>query len=210
MSSPCVPLSEERIEELKALDAKATQGPWECMGSSITDWNFEQATYTAEWIPNKENYPKQRADAALIVAMRNVLPQLLADRERSDREWLAMMRALVPLATAAGDPDEWHEASDGDLRREFDPWSVIKLACSELSRLREDAARLDWLSTQSAAAMCSVKTEDRTMLTVMPVTEVASEASISVSGDDWQQFHGQRIRDAIDAARRSGTGDETT
>jgi hypothetical protein len=50
-----------------------------------------------------------------------------------ERDWLNMLRETAKLATALGDPDEWHEADDSTLTAEFDPWDVIRQAVARLT-----------------------------------------------------------------------------
>lgn len=76
------------------------------------------------------------------------------------------------------------------------PATVLALLC-ELSRLREDAARLDWIA-------------DRTV-TVTPIMEMCAEPEDDawcVEPYDSIEGRGPTLRDAIDAARRSPGADQ--
>lgn len=70
-------MSEAELTELEAALAKMTPGPWETIGTSVTDWVYENKTCSMEFIPNRWS-DKQTDDARGIVALRNAAPALLA------------------------------------------------------------------------------------------------------------------------------------
>jgi hypothetical protein len=53
-----------------------------------------------------------------------------------EETWTALLREIGKLATATGDPDEWHEADDRTLNAEFDPWDVLRTAITTLTAAR--------------------------------------------------------------------------
>lgn len=79
------------IESLRALHEAATPGPWEVLedgnGRKVFDaglWSEEAGHYSVESMAFGN--PEFRADAALITAMRNALPDLLDELGRLRRQ----------------------------------------------------------------------------------------------------------------------------
>lgn len=94
-----------RIEELRALEQSATPGPWEAViGDNQREaWVLSGSGEALEVTPRPEDWNDaglRDADAELITAMRNALPDLLAVVEAAQR-W-------VPL----GLNDDWEGHSD--------------------------------------------------------------------------------------------------
>lgn len=68
------------IVELRALMAKATPGPWEVIADSLDVWAVNERVSAYPWAYKTD---RGRANAALIVAAINALPELLAAAERA-------------------------------------------------------------------------------------------------------------------------------
>lgn len=86
-----VTISDVRLEEILAGLEEATPGPWEVVGSSITDWGREwEASMSMEFIPNGHDEgmnSRSDADAAHIArcdpdTMRSILTELKSLREK--------------------------------------------------------------------------------------------------------------------------------
>lgn len=74
---------EERLREIREREQKATKGPWEYDGCSVTNWHDD--TFEMEWIPNGKGSDGFRAvnknwkaDADFIAHARTDIPWLLA------------------------------------------------------------------------------------------------------------------------------------
>jgi hypothetical protein len=102
------------VDELRALDAAATEGPWECgrfCREADGDRNLVFGEETEIYPPPGERGPVAvvrgpAENAALIAAMRNALPGLLAVAEAAKAErdaFVAFMAAREINDTA----DEW-------------------------------------------------------------------------------------------------------
>jgi len=91
-----------KLDELKALDAAATPGPWHSASWGVGDGGVDVVFY-----PDIDS-----ADAALIAAARNALPKLLAVAEAAKRV-CARMRDGEPGIT------DYDDAVD-DLERSLD------------------------------------------------------------------------------------------
>ena len=79
MSDELPPPTDAEVERLQALDAAATPPPWECVGD--------------------EPVHMRPADAALVAAMRNLLPRLLEERQ--------ILRAALLSVEWGGSVDGW-------------------------------------------------------------------------------------------------------
>jgi hypothetical protein len=77
-------ITQEKIAELRALDAAGTQGQWNIC-SSGNDWaKFGVGPYVNTWV-------QANADGALLAAARNALPDIMDDLEAA-REIIAALR----------------------------------------------------------------------------------------------------------------------
>lgn len=143
------------IAELKELEAKATPRPWE---QSFNGRGI--CTNAGSYIAHPEHGFK--ADAALIVAMRNALPELIEQieyldeeaggyhdewqaAERSLKEWQELWNDLLALAGIELEP--------GDEATAKDVYDQIALKFSEerdaaLARAEQMQAERDWLAEQ--------------------------------------------------------------
>ncbi len=111
------------VDRLRELDAAATPGPWEFDGSGITDFGREYpCSLSMEWQSNPINddgeVPKVKQDGALIVYLRNAVPDILGmaaeiTRLRADSERLRKIESQMD----GGRFDEWPTATFvGQLR----------------------------------------------------------------------------------------------
>ena len=112
-------VDEKTIEELRALLAKATPGPWEVdyldkNGQRvIRQEHIEIATFWHHCVGSIEK--EMEANAALVVAMRNALPALLDLASRVERaEQLAYTGAisLASIDEGATRPETWKERAE--------------------------------------------------------------------------------------------------
>lgn len=92
------------IEELRRLEAEATPGPWKTDGTFI-----ENKTHILATSYHPENCER---DAALIVAMRNALPELLSQHEQLIERVLRYATDYVPRKDL-----EEAQAENASLRR---------------------------------------------------------------------------------------------
>lgn len=124
------------IEELKALEIEATPGPWSesalysllrygRKGSGAWDDALEMANWT-EKLPDED-------DAALIVAMRNALPELLeletrAEKAEAERDWLALQLQRIHngCATRAAEAEWWLKRAECEAAKAKESKEVKK------------------------------------------------------------------------------------
>ena len=108
---------------LREIAEKATPGPWENGGSSVTNWHDH--TFEMEWIPNGQDDEGEAegvnsnadADGAFIAAFNpQVALSLLADRARMEKA-LAVGRTLADAVRLHGYPvsDEHWRKSSGSM-----------------------------------------------------------------------------------------------
>lgn len=107
MSNPMT----DTIEELERLLAAATEGPWS------KEVNFYSNGATVIFGPKPEQVlisenTQFATDAALIVALRNAAPTLLASLKAVTAERDAMAEALRPFATAC--LESWGQRQQGE------------------------------------------------------------------------------------------------
>jgi len=117
------------IEELRALLAEATPGPWIYDGCSLSDFGREfSCSMSMEWLPNgradEENSVNQLADhdGKLIAAARNNLEPLLDRLSLQEKQ-------IERLREALGFSDDWTtddaslnlQGALDDLQGRFDP-----------------------------------------------------------------------------------------
>ena len=101
-----------RIEELKALEAKATKGPWRARYTYRRDAPGTLVAATAvghQVVMDSGGGTHPSQNLQLIVAMRNALPDLLAaaeDRERMQRTNLGLVSALKDMENSR---DRWKD-----------------------------------------------------------------------------------------------------
>jgi hypothetical protein len=90
------------VEELRALEAAATPGPWEIGHPMERNYIYGCDSHLA-WIGSRENsFPihddgslnESEANAALIVAMRNALPGLLASTAKAEERIVELEAAI--------------------------------------------------------------------------------------------------------------------
>jgi hypothetical protein len=95
------------LSTLRIIVQNATPGPWELVGSSLTDW--DNGTYTMEWAPNGD-YPNRANDAAYLVVMNPTVIGALLDRlEAAERNVLP-----APLPMWADEGDDFDQKIPGE------------------------------------------------------------------------------------------------
>jgi len=122
------------IEKLKELEAKATKGPW----SLVDNGRFLTGPYD-DLVADCDYFyqPGSEENTALIVAMRNALPALLASLASKDAE---IERQALALREMTFSRDTWRKVAEGrgsDIERE------TKIARAAESRLTTALAERD-------------------------------------------------------------------
>lgn len=112
-------LTDAQIEELKRLAKAATPGPWIVEGPEFNDWvGPGRGQKIAEGSTDCGTH-----DLALIAAMRNALPALLAERRGAARAAEAAREALRSMVNAQAEDDGlWCQAEtapEGYLQQEL-------------------------------------------------------------------------------------------
>lgn len=115
-------MTDKEIAELRALEAKATPGPWSAMRAIAErfygDWSRRSRPsgggYIRQTMPplSDEDQFARYEDAAFIAAARNALPRLLAmlDAERAE---VARLRGFVDFVTRIANNDALNFAEKG-------------------------------------------------------------------------------------------------
>jgi hypothetical protein len=112
-------MSDTLADTLSALEGKATAGPWTWTDDNGPEfpkqWRIDPGVLLADCTSGTPGGDEiDRANAALIVALRNFLPDILAAlRERE------VMRAALDAARALAEPEGWRPIESAPRDRPF-------------------------------------------------------------------------------------------
>lgn len=171
-------MTNEELDALETLRAKATPGPWADSGASFDNWHDH--TFEMEFIDNTggEN-PRLREDVALIVAACNALPRLIARGRELEAEAAAFaeIREAVGMVYEDGTPYPPHEVAEvvGAIAA-ADPDAQVE--CDELrDRIRElEAGRLKPETVEAAHVAMRRELSECTNLSLDKSAERMSDA----------------------------------
>jgi len=91
------PLSAKTLAELRRLEAEATPGPWEWVGDGLYGHEPDDWVLYLRWVEdNRVALHRSDHDAALIAALRNAAPALLARAELAGRLARCLDATLCP------------------------------------------------------------------------------------------------------------------
>ena len=140
-------LKPEDLARLREIAEKATPGPWENGGSSVTNWHDH--TFEMEWIPNGQDDEGEAegvnsnadADGAFIAAFNpQVALSLLADRARMEKAIELLCEVYeaardVSMAAVQDDDGEWSIKGDPELML-----GQLYLATEEIRKVTKGAS----------------------------------------------------------------------
>lgn len=132
-------LTEEQLAEIETRARIATPPPWLV--------NPDQRKYVLMPFSSEEDVLRDRdANAAFCANARDDVPRLIAEIRRLQAElqplqesdtygWQPMMREIAKLSDALGlDDGDWATADDSTLLEQFDPWTVITAALTNITQ----------------------------------------------------------------------------
>lgn len=143
---------DKKIAELKALKATATPGPWEHeqesnIRSSLFAFNPKQGRFGVATLL----WPR---DAALIVAMRNYLPELIAEIERRKEHGVRLLNLNLEITRERDAANARAEKAGAELEKERARHKVTIGECDGVNKaLKQCGSELEQMQKEREAAV---------------------------------------------------------